>query len=54
MAHIRKLDTTQRRNGRTVSHYEVRWSEVTIAVDGGRRKRYRQETLPTRAGSGPT
>jgi integrase len=48
MAHIRKLDTTQRRNGRTVSHYEVRWSEVTIAVDGGRRKRYRQETLPTR------
>jgi integrase len=48
MAHIRKLDTIQRRNGRTVSHYEVRWSEVTIAVDGGRRKRYRQETLPTR------
>jgi integrase len=40
MAHIRKLDTIQRRNGRTVSHYEVRWSEITIAVDGGRRKRY--------------
>jgi integrase len=48
MAHIRKLDTTQRRNGRTVSHYEVRWSEVIIAVDGGRRKRYKQETFPTR------
>jgi integrase len=48
MAHIRKLDTIQRRNGRTVSHYEVRWSEVTIAVDGGRRKRYKQETFPTR------
>jgi integrase len=48
MAHIRKLDTTQRRNGRTVSHYEVRWSEITIAVDGGRRKRYKQETFPTR------
>jgi hypothetical protein len=48
MAHIRKLDTTQRRNGRTVSHYEVRWSEITISVDGGRRKRYKQETFPTR------
>jgi integrase len=48
MAHIRKLDTIQRRNGRTVSHYEVRWSEITISVDGGRRKRYKQETFPTR------
>ncbi|MBN9734802.1 MULTISPECIES: site-specific integrase [unclassified Pseudonocardia] len=49
MAHVRKVETTKRRNGRTVAHYEVRWSEVEVTPQGLRRKRYRQETYPTRA-----
>ena len=49
MAHIKKIETSQRRNGRPVAHYEVRWTEVHIGPEGKRKKRYRQETLPTKA-----
>jgi hypothetical protein len=49
MAHIRKIDTNQRRNGRGVAHYEVRWTELAITSDGQRRKRYKQETFSTKA-----
>lgn len=49
MAHVRKLDTAKTRNGRTIAHYEVRWTETEIRPDGSRRKKYKQETYPTRA-----
>jgi integrase len=49
MAHIKKVETNQRRNGRSVAHYEVRWTETTVKPDGERRKRYPQETYPTKA-----
>lgn len=49
MAHVRKIETTQRRNGKRVAHYEVRWTEVYIGRDGSRKKRHKQETFSTRA-----
>ena len=49
MAHVRKIETSKRRNGKPVAHYEVRWTEVAITTEGKRRKKYRQETYPTRA-----
>lgn len=33
MAHVRKVETAQRRNGKPVAHYEVRWSDPTVATD---------------------
>jgi DNA invertase Pin-like site-specific DNA recombinase len=52
MAHIRKIETNQRRNGKPVAHYEVRWTEVYIGSDSARKKRHKQETLPTKADEG--
>lgn len=49
MAHIRKIETDKRRNGKTVARYEVRWTEVYIGRDGARKKRHKQETFSTRA-----
>ncbi|TQM44106.1 tyrosine-type recombinase/integrase [Pseudonocardia cypriaca] len=48
MAHIRKIETNQRRNGKPVAHYEVRWTETVVTADGRRRKKYKQETFPTK------
>lgn len=49
MAHIKKVVTNQRCNGKPVSHYEVRWTEIVIRPDGTGGKRCPQETYATKA-----
>lgn len=53
MAHVRKVETNKKRNGKPVAHYEVRWVEFVLVTDDtgqlAKRKKYRQETYPTKA-----
>jgi integrase len=48
MANIKKVETKQRRNGKPVARYEVRWRETVVLADGTRKQKFKQETYPTK------